>query len=233
MRFREPPPSKVLQNKEFSFTVSVKNLKNVFTAFNNPLAYAGHQVGNDADSGAYCAPAASTTRNPWGAPVPMPMDDGEEEGGSSFSNFEIPIDVVVEEEGGGILHPRDYRIRYLLPFFYFFFFFHDLSNPLLRPLALSVLQVFGSRQARRALRLLRQAEKEFALRTHALHHQDQEEAADEARAQSRVPRNGASPQQQQGRTAEARQRPRRERGPAGVASDRGHLQGKKDQAQAR
>lgn len=111
MRFREPPPSKVLQNKEFSFTVSVKNLKNIFTAFNNPLAYAGHQVGNDADSGAYCAPAASTTRNPWGAPVPMPMDDGEEEGGSSFSNFEIPIDVVVEEEGGGILHPRDYRIR--------------------------------------------------------------------------------------------------------------------------
>lgn len=25
--------------------------------------------------------------------------------------IEIPIDVVVEEEGGGILHPRDYRIR--------------------------------------------------------------------------------------------------------------------------
>jgi hypothetical protein len=113
VKFREPPPSKVLQNKEFSFTVSVKNLKNIFTAFNNPLVMTGGQ-GNDADSGAYYAPGASATHNPWGASVPMPMDDGEEEGGN-FSNFEIPIDVVVEEEGGGILHPRDYRIRYTRP----------------------------------------------------------------------------------------------------------------------
>jgi hypothetical protein len=114
VRFREPPPAKVLQNKEFSFTVSVKNLKNVFMAFNNPLATFNGQVTNDAESqgGAYYAPiTAPTTNNPWGAPVPMPIDDADEENGNCITNFEIPIEVVVEEEGGGVLHPRDYRIR--------------------------------------------------------------------------------------------------------------------------
>eukprot|EP01087_Luapelamoeba_hula_P014960 TRINITY_DN4439_c0_g1_i2.p1 TRINITY_DN4439_c0_g1~~TRINITY_DN4439_c0_g1_i2.p1 ORF type:complete len:164 (-),score=22.98 TRINITY_DN4439_c0_g1_i2:297-788(-) len=42
----------------------------------------------------------------WGAPVPVPREDA-----TLGDRSELPYDVIVEEEGGGTLHARDFSVR--------------------------------------------------------------------------------------------------------------------------
>lgn len=93
----------------------MKSLKYGFVAFSshNLLESFVRQTTNNAscpESGV-ASISVPTNNNPWGAPVPMPLDDADDDSTDCFKSFEIPIEVVVEEEGGGMLHPRDFRIR--------------------------------------------------------------------------------------------------------------------------
>jgi hypothetical protein len=88
IKFRDLPPTKVFQNKEFSFSVLVKG------------------------PGPPSSPPSDDTyetelANMWGATVPLPHDETGQDG----SDEELPYEVVVEEEGGSILHSRDYSVR--------------------------------------------------------------------------------------------------------------------------
>jgi len=95
VKFRDAPPTKVIQNKEFSFSVSAKSLP--------PC--------DDADA---FSPEHLRYDNVWGAPVPLPRGDDVKDEVipiCSGDRGDVPYDIVVEEEGGGILHARDFSVR--------------------------------------------------------------------------------------------------------------------------
>lgn len=85
----------MIQNKEFSFSVSAKN------AAPQPPA---SPPSDDGDGG--FGSGSFSCDDVWGASVPIPREDA-----TLSDRSELPYDVIVEEEGGGVLHARDYSVR--------------------------------------------------------------------------------------------------------------------------
>lgn len=97
VKFRDAPPTKVIQNKEFSFSVSAKNLP--FVEEIDPYAAEDQMLHYD---------------NVWGAPVPLPRGEDSRPDAipiCSADRGDVPYDIIIEEEGGGVLHSRDFSVR--------------------------------------------------------------------------------------------------------------------------
>jgi len=91
VEFGECPPTKVIQNREFSFSVSVKGPNGTFYLDDqNEQFYESGSVDFD---------------NDWGVPVPVPATSGNETWGR------VPFDVIVEEESGAPLAAKDFSVR--------------------------------------------------------------------------------------------------------------------------
>ncbi|KAL6061245.1 NDT80 domain-containing protein [Balamuthia mandrillaris] len=119
--FRESPPSKVIQNKEFSFSVSLRrrgqrwasHSKGGGSGGNRPAKKRRRAGSSTGGSSPKVHPNGAASVHPndnvWGAPVAVP-----DERGTPYSDDEVPevpVEVVIEEEAGDILEAKDYSIR--------------------------------------------------------------------------------------------------------------------------